>query len=84
MPATTATAGRSFTSDAALEIYTTGLKNAHALEQQATQLLERQLEQHGPAEATVTLHLTDDVYLRCLPELLQLGALAAGDSAAGG
>jgi hypothetical protein len=26
--------------------------------------MERQLEQHGPAEATVTLHLTDDVYLR--------------------
>jgi hypothetical protein len=26
-------------------------------------LLERQLEQHGPAEAAVTLHLTDDVYL---------------------
>jgi len=27
-------------------------------------LLEQQLEQHGPAEATVTLHLTDDVFLR--------------------
>jgi hypothetical protein len=26
--------------------------------------LERKLEQHGPAEATVTLHLTDDVFLR--------------------
>jgi len=26
--------------------------------------LERKLEQHGPDEATVTLHLTDDVYLR--------------------
>jgi hypothetical protein len=27
-------------------------------------VLEQQLEQHGPAEATVTLHLTDDVFLR--------------------
>ncbi len=43
--ASTAT-GRSFTSDAALEIYTTGLKNAHALEQQATQLMERQIERY--------------------------------------
>ena len=43
--ATTAT-GRSFTSDAALEIYSTGLRNAHALEQQATQLMERQIERY--------------------------------------
>jgi len=27
-------------------------------------LLEQKLEQHGPDEATVTLHLTDDVFLR--------------------
>ena len=26
--------------------------------------IERLLEQHGPDEATVTLSLTDDVYLR--------------------
>jgi hypothetical protein len=26
--------------------------------------IERLLEQHGPDEATVTLHLTDDVYVR--------------------
>ena len=43
--ATTAT-GRAFTSDAALEIYSTGLRNAHALEQQATQLMERQIERY--------------------------------------
>ena len=43
--ATTAT-GRSFTSEAALEIYSTGLRNAHALEQQATQLMERQIERY--------------------------------------
>ena len=42
--ATSATMGRSFTSDATLELYTTGLRNAHALEQQATQLIQRQLE----------------------------------------
>jgi ferritin-like metal-binding protein YciE len=46
---TTATAtstGRSFTSEAASETYTTGLKNAHALEQQAMQLMQRQLERY--------------------------------------
>jgi ferritin-like metal-binding protein YciE len=32
------------TSDAAIETYISGLKNAHALEKQATQLIERQLE----------------------------------------
>jgi ferritin-like metal-binding protein YciE len=44
--ATTTGTGRSFTSEAALEVYTTGLKNAHALEQQATQLMERQIERY--------------------------------------
>src|SRR5215210_2561175 len=44
--ATATTGGRSFTSDAALEVYTTGLKNAHALEQQAMQLMERQVERY--------------------------------------
>jgi ferritin-like metal-binding protein YciE len=44
--ATTTATGRSFTSDTALEIYTTGLRNAHALEQQATQLMERQIERY--------------------------------------
>src|SRR5919112_110451 len=44
--ATATTMGRSFTSDAALEIYTTGLKNAHALEQQALQLMQRQVERY--------------------------------------
>ncbi len=32
----------SLRSDAATEIYISGLKNAHALEKQATQLIERQ------------------------------------------
>src|SRR5215210_4792193 len=45
--ATATTGGRSFTSDAALEVYTTGLKNAHALEQQAMQLMERQVERYA-------------------------------------
>jgi ferritin-like metal-binding protein YciE len=44
--ATATTGGRSFTSDAALEIYRTGLRNAHALEQQAIQLMERQVERY--------------------------------------
>jgi ferritin-like metal-binding protein YciE len=46
MATATTTAGRSFTSDAALELYATGLRNAHALEQQAMQLMERQVERY--------------------------------------
>jgi len=38
------TAGATFTSDAALDTYISGLKNAHALEKQAMQLMERQME----------------------------------------
>jgi ferritin-like metal-binding protein YciE len=34
----------SFTSDAALDCYISGIKNAHALEKQAIQLMERQVE----------------------------------------
>jgi ferritin-like metal-binding protein YciE len=44
--ATTTAGGRSFTSDAALEIYATGLRNAHALEQQAIELMQRQVERY--------------------------------------
>ena len=56
MATATTTAGRSFTSDAALEVYTTGLKNAHALEQQAMQLMERQVERYdGYPEMTQRL-----------------------------
>ena len=44
--ATTTATGRSFASDTALETYATGLRNAHALEQQATQLLQRQLDRY--------------------------------------
>jgi len=44
--ATVTSTGRSFTSEAASETYTTGLKNAHALEQQAMQLMQRQLERY--------------------------------------
>jgi ferritin-like metal-binding protein YciE len=36
----------SFTSDIAKQTYIAGLKNAHALEQQATQLIDRQLERY--------------------------------------
>ncbi len=44
--ATTTATGRSFTSDAAIEVYATGLRNAHALEQQALQLMQRQVERY--------------------------------------
>ena len=43
---TTTRTSRSLTSDAALETYATGLKNAHALEQQALQLMQRQLDRY--------------------------------------
>jgi ferritin-like metal-binding protein YciE len=46
MATATSATGRSFTSDAALENYATGLRNAHALEQQAMQLMQRQLERY--------------------------------------
>jgi len=36
----------SFTSDTATQTYISGLKNAHALEKQATQLMERQIERY--------------------------------------
>ncbi len=42
----TATTGSSYMSDAALDVYRTGLKNAHALEEQAIQLMQRQLERY--------------------------------------
>ncbi len=44
--ATATTGGRILTSDTALELYATGLRNAHALEQQATQLMQRQLDRY--------------------------------------
>jgi ferritin-like metal-binding protein YciE len=44
--ATSTTAGQSFTTDAGREVYATGLRNAHALEQQAMQLMERQVERY--------------------------------------
>jgi ferritin-like metal-binding protein YciE len=44
--ATAKTGGRTLMSDAALEVYTTGLKNAHALEQQALQLMQRQVDRY--------------------------------------
>jgi ferritin-like metal-binding protein YciE len=44
--ATATTSGRTLTSDTALELYATGLRNAHALEQQATQLMQRQLDRY--------------------------------------
>jgi ferritin-like metal-binding protein YciE len=42
--ATSSSASMSFTSDAALDCYISGIKNAHALEKQAIQLMERQVE----------------------------------------
>jgi ferritin-like metal-binding protein YciE len=42
--AMSSTTSMSFTSDAAMDTYISGLKNAHALEKQAIQIMERQVE----------------------------------------
>ena len=42
--AMSSTSSMSFSSDAAMDTYISGLKNAHALEKQAIQLMERQVE----------------------------------------
>lgn len=50
------------TADSTLELYLSGLKNAHALEKQATQLLERQLERlenYPEVETLLRRHLLE-------------------------
>src|SRR5215207_10595751 len=42
--AMSSTTSTTFSSDAAMDTYISGLKNAHALEKQAIQLMERQVE----------------------------------------
>jgi ferritin-like metal-binding protein YciE len=59
MPASTT---MSFTSEAALDTYVSGLKNAHALEKQAMQLMERQLERienYPEVEQLLRTHLRE-------------------------
>lgn len=67
--------GVQFNSDAALDTYVTGLKNAHALEKQATQLLERQLERiesYPEVEQVLRRHLGEtQAQIQRLDELLQ-------------
>lgn len=60
--ASTTSPGMTFTSDAALETYISGVKNAHALEKQATQLIERQLERlenYPEVSQLLQLHLRE-------------------------
>ena len=72
--ATTSSAGMTFSSDAAIDTYITGLKNAHALEKQATQLLERQLEriENDPeVETVLRTHLREtEEQIRRIDEIL--------------
>jgi ferritin-like metal-binding protein YciE len=59
MSSTIATSG---SQSQALELYLDGLKNAHALEQQATQLIERQLDRlqnYPEVEALLRRHLQE-------------------------
>jgi ferritin-like metal-binding protein YciE len=60
--AMSSTTTMTFKSDAAMDTYISGIKNAHALEKQATQLIERQLErlEHYPeVEQVLRQHLRE-------------------------
>ena len=67
--------GARFTSDTALDLYVTGVKNAHALEKQATQLLERQLERietYPEVEQVLRRHLAEtEAQIGRLDEILR-------------
>jgi ferritin-like metal-binding protein YciE len=68
------TAGTTFQSDAALDTYISGLKNAHALEKQAMQLMERQLERiesYPEVEQLLRMHTREtEEQIRRIDELL--------------
>ena len=56
------TSSMSFTSDAAIDTYISGLKNAHALEKQAIQLMERQVERienYPEVEQLLRMHIRE-------------------------
>ena len=60
--AMSSTAKASFSSDAAIDTYISGIKNAHALEKQAMQLIERQLnrlENYPEVEQLLRQHLRE-------------------------
>ena len=63
-----------FTSDQAIDLYITGLQNAHALEKQATQLLERQIERienYPEVEQLLRTHLREtEEQIRRVEEIL--------------
>jgi ferritin-like metal-binding protein YciE len=67
-------ASATFSSDAALDTYISGLKNAHALEKQAVQLIERQLERiesYPEVEQVLRTHLREtEEQIRRIDELL--------------
>src|SRR4051794_3927573 len=71
--ATSSTAA-AFTSDQALDLYVTGIQNAHALEQQAMQLMERQLdrlESYPEVKRVLQTHLREtEEQIRRLQEML--------------
>src|SRR5215210_1589447 len=64
----------SFTSDAAMDTYISGLKNAHALEKQAIQLMERQVERienYPEVEQLLRAHIREtEGQIRRLDEIL--------------
>jgi ferritin-like metal-binding protein YciE len=68
------TAGATYKSDAALDTYISGLKNAHALEKQAMQLMERQLERiesYPEVEQLLRMHTGEtEEQIRRIDEIL--------------
>ena len=64
----------SFSSDAAMDTYISGLKNAHALEKQAIQLMERQVERiesYPEIEQLLRGHIREtEVQIQRLDEIL--------------
>ena len=60
--AMSSSASMSFSSDAALDTYISGIKNAHALEKQAMQLMERQVERienYPEVEQLLRMHIRE-------------------------
>jgi ferritin-like metal-binding protein YciE len=72
--AMSSTTSTTFSSDAAMDTYISGLKNAHALEKQAIQLMERQVERienYPEVEQLLRTHIREtEGQIRRLDEML--------------
>jgi ferritin-like metal-binding protein YciE len=72
--AMSSTTSMTFSSDAAMDTYISGLKNAHALEKQALQLMERQVERienYPEVEQLLRTHIREtEVQVQRIDEML--------------